>query len=273
MNDYLDKYKYYIFFVILLLLYFFLDYHSILFYRPQGIHFIRQTDGLSFVANYYNNGAGFFEPQVFNLTSTEGKAACEFPVLYFITAQTYKVFGEHEFILRLITIIIVSSGFFALFKIMIHILEDILYALLFTCLFLSSTILLYYTNNFLPDAGALGFILMGWYYFFLSKNRINKYILISFLFFTLGSLIKVTYFVNPIAAAASVMVSDVLPEKKRMEAIRIRSYLWLAFLVSSLLVISWNLYAIHYNAVNKDFYFLVSARPVWSMERKSIAEV
>jgi hypothetical protein len=273
MNDFLFKYKYYIFFILLIFLYVFIEFQSILFYRPQGIHFIRQTDCLSFVANYFNNESNFFEPQVFNLTSTKGRAACEFPILYYITAQFYKIFGEQEFILRLITIIIVSFGFFSLFKFLILILKDVIYALIFSFLFLSSTVLLYYTNSFLPDASALGLTLLGWYYFYLFKEQNKKYLILSFCFFTISSLLKVTYFINPIAAAFSIIVFDFLSNKKLINLLKNNYRLLLTFLISSILLFCWNFFVLHYNEINKDFYFLVSSRPIWDMGQQSIIEV
>lgn len=273
MNVFLNRYKYFIFIALLILLYILLDYQSILFYRPQGVHFIRQTDSLSFVANYFNNGSSFFDPQVFNLTSIDGKAACEFPILYYLTAQLYRLFGEQEFILRLITILIASFGFFSLFKLLILILNDTLYALLFTFLFLSSTVLLYYTNNFLPDASALGFTLAGWYYLYLFIKEKKKCLIVAFSFFTLSALLKATYFINPIAAIVSIIIYDLLKKNKLLEIIKSNIRLLLVFFISAILLFSWNYFAIHYNAINKDFYFLVSTRPIWDMDQKSIVDV
>ena len=133
--QYFEKHPVILFCLLLGSLYFILYFHHILFLRPQGIHFIRQTDGLSFVSNYYKNGFHFFEPQVFNLQSTDGKAASEFPILYYLTALSYLLFGEHEFMLRLLTLSIVSFGFFFLFKLLILLLKDIFYAIVFCFLF------------------------------------------------------------------------------------------------------------------------------------------
>ncbi len=72
------KYKTHSFIGLLLIYYLFAGTFWQLFEFPQGIHFIRQTDSLSFLSNYYHFAAGFFEPQVFNLSSTDGKAANEF---------------------------------------------------------------------------------------------------------------------------------------------------------------------------------------------------
>ncbi len=265
----------FIFLGLLILIYFFLDYQTILFLRPQGIHFIRQTDSLSFVANYYKNGFHFFHPQVFNLQSHDGRAACEFPILYYLTAILYLVFNEHEFILRLITIFIVSTGFFYLFKLLYLLLHDVTYAIGFSFLFLSSTVLLYYTNNYLPDASALGFTLTGWYFFhsYLKKKSKKYPIFICFLLFTLASLIKVTFFINPVAAIL-VLVAFELSGKTGMINSLKRNLLPFILVVSSFaFVLGWNLYAIHYNKVNHDTYFLLRSNPIWSMSRDQIAVV
>ncbi len=270
-----EKYRNYIFIALLLLLYFILDYHNILFLRPQGIHFIRQTDGLSFVANYYKNGFHFFEPQMFNLQSTDGKAACEFPMLYYLTALLYVVFGEHEFILRLITLSIVSIGFCYLFKLLCLLLQDFVYALTFTFLFISSTILLYYTNNFIPDASAFGFTLIGWYFFFagLKNKEKKKYFLLCFVFFLLASLLKVTYFINPLSAILSLFVIDLYSGSSTKNLFKKNTLPLSAFILSFLLTLSWNSYMLHYNSVNHDTYFFTHVLPIWSMDNNEIAIV
>ena len=275
MNNFFKRHKYYIFLVLLLIVYLILDYHSILFYRPQGLHFIRQTDSLSFVTNYVRNGFSFFEPQVYNLSSVDGKSACEFPILYYLTSILYWIFGEHEFILRLITLIIVSFGFFSLFKLLFLLLGDLFYAFVFSFLFLSSTVLLYYTNNFLPDASALGFTFAGWYYFycFFNKLKSKRYLSTSFLFFTLGSLLKATYFINPIAAMLTVLVYDFFAKYKIIATFKTNWFVLLAFIASSLVVASWNFYAYYYKITNHDYYFIFGARPIWKLSRERILEV
>ncbi len=257
-----------------MVVYYILGYYQILFLRPEGIHFIRQTDSLSFVANYYKNGMSFFQPQVFNLQSIDGKAACEFPFLYYLTAMFYKIFGEHEFILRFITVLIVSLGLLSLFKFLSKLLNDVAYALILTFLFLSSTVLLYYTNNFLPDASAFGLTLIGWYYFFrfLQDRSTNKLLILSFLIFTLSSLLKVTYFLYPVSAILTLFVFDFYNKAEMKQIIKDNISPIIFFLFSLALIISWNIYAIHYNKENKDLYFLVSSQPIWSMSKEQIYE-
>lgn len=259
----------YLFLLLLIAVYLLIDYQTILFLSPQGIHFIRQTDSLSFAANYFSNGFHFFQPRVFNLQSLDGKAACEFPVLYYIAALLYQLFGEKEFILRSITVIIASSGYFFLFRLLHVLLKDLVYALAFTFLFISSTVLLYYTNNFLPDASALGFTLIGWYYFydFFQHREKRGALLAGFLFFTLASLLKVTYFANPVAAVFACIVFDFSQGMGSKGSLKNNVFPFALFSLSLLFVLAWNVFVYYYNKASHDTYFLIHANPIWSLNK------
>jgi hypothetical protein len=270
-----NKYYGLVFIFILLSVFFFLDFGNILFNAPKGIHFIRQTDCLSFADNYLRNNMRFFEPQVYNLTSIDGKAACEFPILYYLTASLYKIFGEHAWILRLLNVVVVSIGLYFLFKLLYLFINDLLYSLVFTFLFFSSTVLIYYSNNFLPDAPALGFTFIAWYFFYLyfqnKLRRVPAYL--SCFFFTLAALIKVTYFINPLAAFLSLLIINKSEKKSYKFMIRGNNYFFLAFLLSVIVVFSWNLFVFNYNRSNNDTYFLIHARPIWETSFNEIGIV
>jgi hypothetical protein len=275
MKAFLEKYKDGLFLLALLVFYIAIDYHHILFYGPKGIHFIRQTDSLSFVVNYLANGFAFFEPMVFNLQSLGGRAAAEFPILYYLTALLYAVFGEHDFILRGLTLIISSIGFLALFRLSFLVLDDIVYAFLFTFLFISSGVVLYYSNNYLPDASALGLSLVGWYYIFRHFYEIRKrrFIIYGMLFFCLASLLKVTCFVNPIAALAAIVFHDLANKRSIAAVVRKNQPLLLTFFAAAVILFAWNYYTILYNALHRDTYFLTSPRPLWGLNREGIYHV
>ncbi len=278
MNEFLrtiEKFRSYIFLALLIAIYLFLDFETILFLRPQGLHFIRQTDSLSFVANYYKNGFHFFNPQVFSLQSHDGRAACEFPILYYLTAILYLVFNEHEFILRLITILIASTGFFYLFKLLYSFLNDFISATGLCCLLILSPVVLYYTNNFLPDASALGLTLTGWYFFFSYVRQRNKShaLYLCFFLFCLASLLKVTFFINPITAILSLLFYDLFDKKRLNALIRNNVRPMLMFFLSLLIVLAWNIYVDYYNKINHDNYFLIRSMPLWGLKKNEIALV
>lgn len=265
MNFLKNNYPVILFFVSLLLIFLYLDYQTILFLRPQSLHFIRQTDCLSFVSTYYNMGMDFFEPRMLSLRSTDGKAIGEFPILYYLTALFYKVFGEQESILRLINILIVSTGLFFLFKLLKKIFSDTFYALTFTFLFFTSTILIYYTNNYLPDAPAFGITLIAWYYFYVSlvEERETKYYLLAISLFTLASLIKITFGLNLVAAILSFSIIKIFSEKQPLNQVN-RSVI-IATTVSLLVIVSWYIFVLAYNDYNNTKYFLTHIKPIWSL--------
>jgi len=75
-----------LFVITIIAIFFFLEFEKVFFLGPRGIHFMRQTDSLSFVSQYFNEGFNFFNPKLFNLKNIEGRAACEFPIIYYLTA-------------------------------------------------------------------------------------------------------------------------------------------------------------------------------------------
>lgn len=261
------------FVAILLLVFILMDYQHILFYRPQALHFMRQTDCLAFVQSYYNMGMEFFTPRVLNLQSTDGKSIGEFPILYYITASLYHVFGPHEFILRLINLTLISLGFFSVYKLLYRLFNDVVYALTFTFLFLSSTVLLYYASNFLPDAGALGLTLTALYFFirFITSVNDQKSFILSTSLLILASLIKITYGIYLIAALLTfVLVKGFLKKKQQPKANIV--YL-LSYLVGLLLIAGWYLYLIYYNNINHVVSFLTTAMPIWKLSNEKISIV
>src|SRR6188768_4374760 len=87
----------------MVILLFFLNFYSkTLFFRPSSTHQWRQTDCLSITKNYYEEGMHFFEPKIHYQGPKDGHAVSELPILNYTVAALWKVFGEHEFIYRLL---------------------------------------------------------------------------------------------------------------------------------------------------------------------------
>ncbi len=215
----------------------------------------------------------FFTPRVLNLQSTDGKAMGEFPILYYITAAFYHLFGPHEFILRLINLALISIGFFNIFRLFLVLLNDIVYAFTFTFIFLSSTVLLYYANNFLPDAGALGLTFSAFYYFyrFITNQNDRKYFIISTILLTFASLIKITYGIYLVAALLTYVFSISFLFKRQKLTIN-RGYL-LGYILAILLIVGWYFYVIYYNNANHVESFLTTTTPIWKLSADRISIV
>lgn len=259
-----------VFFILLLLvIYFFLNFHNYIFLHPQGVHYIRQTDSLSIVSNYYENGFHFFKPSLYNLMSLNGNGICEFPVLYYLTALLYLIFGEKEFLLKLIHLIIFSIGLFHVYKLSFLVLKDCFTAYLIPIFILSSTSLVYYSFNFLPDSAALGFAFSGLYFIFKYKESNHiKFLIISLFFFTLSSLLKVTYLIHPIAIYSTFFINRFLfpsiDDNLKNKFARVS----LSFLVSFFIVVIWNCYVLYYNQKNNSTYFTTNILPIWQLSEQ-----
>ena len=264
-----------VFIVILINIFFFLNLDDIFLSGPQGIHFMRQTDSLSFASRYFNNGFDFFNPQLFNLKNINGNAACEFPITYYLTALLYSVFGKKIFILKLLHYIIISIGIFHLFKLSLLLLKDYFYAIVISLFLFTSTVFNYYSFNYLPDAPALGFTFIGWYFAFkylIKEEEKNKTILTAFIFFTIASLIKVTYLINPLSVIGFSLFSIIFNQKKTIEngiAKKIITY----GIIGVFIVIAWNTYILYYNTLYNSSSFNTTALPIWSLTINEIKSV
>lgn len=141
-------------------------YPNILPLEPQGPHLYRQADCVAFAWGYTYRTTNLFTPQMNNrLYNGDGKVAAEFPVLYYIGGLLMRITGFEPVILRLINILIVFWGLWTMFLLGRMVLGDSFWAGLLPLLLFTSPILVYYTNNFLPDAPALALVMGGWYYF------------------------------------------------------------------------------------------------------------
>ncbi len=258
------------FILLLLCLFFFFNFQEYFFLHPQGVHFIRQTDSLSFVSNYYHYGFDFFHPSLFNLMSVDGRGACEFPLVYYFVSLLYCVFGEKDFLLKFVHLIIFFIGIFHLFNVIFLLVKDYFYAFVIPLFLFSSVSLVYYSFNFLPDIAALGLSFSGWYYYFKYREKEELSILkISFLFFTLSSLLKVTYLINPLAIIGLFLV-ELFIFKRADEKFRLhRKKIVVTFFLSLASVVLWNIYVKYYNSLYNSSYFTTSPIPFWSADKNA----
>jgi hypothetical protein len=174
-----------VFFAIVIGLFFLFHFHEIMLLRPQSVHQWRQCDSASYALNYYQNNAPFFFPETMNLLGEGGRAMSEFPIIYYIAAQLYKVFGFHESILRLLNYGVFFLGLYAMFKLGFLLLQQQISAYPTPLFLIASPLLSYYALNFLPNVPALGLTFISWYFYFIFiKNRRLK----DFLFCSIAAM-------------------------------------------------------------------------------------
>lgn len=250
------------------------DFQHILTLRPQSIHQWRQADCLSFTLNYYQDGNPFIKPAMHNLADDgTGKTASDFPAIYFLVAQLWKVFGYHEYIFRLVTLLISFLGLFALFKTLEPVLKDTLWALMLVVLLYTSPFLIYYSFSFLTNVPAFSFALMAWFFFYkFYKSRNYKYFYLTTLMFLIAGLLKVPALLSFIAICAAFAL-----EFTGITRFGNQQKLFPSFLKTSIpilivltIIVLWYFYAYSYNKTYNRGYFLIGTLPIWELDGEQI---
>lgn len=275
-HSYFPKYSAWIFLVLLFVLGAVYDYQHILFLSPQSLHQWRQCDCLSLTLNYYQDHNLFFSPAVHHLGKDgTGKTVSDFPLLYFSVARLWMVFGKHEFIMRLLNLLLFFVGMTSLFKITERVLNDSFMAIVSTSLLFTSPLLVYYANNFLMDVPALSIALVGLYFFtrfYFSQQ--NKFLFLFALCFALAGLLKISSTISLIAISGLFFL-ETIGLKIKVEGKIFNQPLkqFFAFVAVITVLLAWYLYAQGYNEKYNSGNFLLGILPVWDFTHQQITEM
>lgn len=252
-------------------------YQKILFYPPQSIHCWRQTDCTSQALNYYQNGMNFFKPEIHNLVSDNGKTGyCveEFPIIFYSTAILYHIFGFHEWLFRFLDLLIFFLGLFYIYKLFLRMNINILLSLSITLLFFTSPVIVYYANNFIGNVPAFSITIIGWYFFFefYKSDKINK-LLLSIIFFTLSSLLKLSEMISLFTIIGLYLFELMGIFKFGIENKKLfvgKKILILIFFSLSI-IIAWYYYANWYNNSHSQKYYIFEFLPIWSLDKNTVS--
>ncbi len=228
-------------------------------YGPFGMHQGAQADRASIAFNYARESMNFLEPRVMENRSMHGITGMEFPIVAYATALLYKIFDYNPFFYRLIEALLFLAGQYAAWKIAGFFITKLTHRILFHILWISSPILIFYSNNFLPEVPALSLSLLAWYQFFRYYYGIEprKSLLGFTLFSSLAALIKITYLIPIIALFLLVLMQKRLkiaefPQKRRFIV---------HLLIPILVVPVWYGYARFLTELTYNLHFLQQINP------------
>ena len=140
-----------IFFIVFIIISFFYNYNKILFYRPLGIHMWRNCVSASIAQNYLYDG-NFFHPRLSSLISDNDESditVIEFPIIYYTVSILYRIFGFHELLYKLTSVLLGFLSLFYLFKLCRMLFQDNFYAFIPPILIFTSNVYTFYLNNFI----------------------------------------------------------------------------------------------------------------------------
>lgn len=262
-----------LFFAFLIILFFLNYYTKTFFFRPSGMHQWRQADCLSITKNYYEEGLNFFEPKIHFQGVKDGRAVSECPLLNYSVACLWKVFGEHEFIYRLLEYLMFISAMYVLFISILREYKSALMAFFTVSLFLTSPLLVFYSANFIADTPALSLGILCFCYFFrFYHHKSMRHFYLAVLFGTLAVLLKASALTG-IALVLFFSAIDLLGFHRIFKTEKIfqkKTAPSLVILLSVSLVYAWYRFALHYNDNNNNNIFLLTVLPIWEMESQDI---
>jgi len=161
----------------------------------------RQSDSYAFSIHYYLTSSSFFEPGNLNLDSIDGKCAGEFPLIYYLIAILYKLFGINLIYNKIVSTFFLLLGFIYSYKIIYRLSSSVHTSILLSLIFFSSTVLLYYSTLPLPEVTSFGLTLVGCYHLIERiKGGDNTKLWKIYIPLTIASLLKASFFIHEVSA-------------------------------------------------------------------------
>jgi len=167
----------------------------------MGIHVWRQTQTQTTINNFYEDDMNILNPTRNERGNGDGLFRMEFPLMQWLVACLYKIFGNNLIITRIFMFIVGIFSVFGMYKMLLAIFQSNIPALAGAWAFNFSPSFYYYTINPLPDNFALCCSIWGIALFFLWHRKNKNYLLIlSGIMLSLGALCKlpfILYFIVP----------------------------------------------------------------------------
>jgi hypothetical protein len=167
-----------------------------------SMHAWRQTQTQSNIVNFYEEDMNLFNPRRNARDGGDGIYRMEFPLMQWIVASSYFIFGNHVLVTRVFMFLFglaTTLGLYTLLKILFR---NSIPAVIGAWGLTFSPTFYYHTINPMPDNMALCCAMWGLVFFFrsLTKNGMGSVVLSGFLF-SLAALIKlpfILYFALPV---------------------------------------------------------------------------
>jgi 4-amino-4-deoxy-L-arabinose transferase-like glycosyltransferase len=178
----------------------------------MSIHVWRQTQTQSTINNFYEEDMNIFNPRRNDRGDSDGIFRMEFPIMQWIVASQYKVFGNHLIITRLFMFLIGFLTILGIYKLLDALFHNTILSVIGAWAFNFSPSFYYYTINPLPDNFALCCSVWGLALFFVwYKKKKTIYLIFCSLLLSIGALSKlpfIIYYIIPIVYFIDLLMKD-----------------------------------------------------------------
>lgn len=159
-----------------------------------SIHVWRQTQTQSTIDNFYEEDMNIFNPRKNDRGDGDGIFRMEFPLMQWMIAVLYKIFGSHLIITRLFLFLTGIVAVIGMYQLLLALFKHPLSAAAGAWAFSFSPAFFYYTINPLPDVWALCFGIWGLALFFrYVQNDKAISLLLSGFFIAISALCKLPF--------------------------------------------------------------------------------
>lgn len=167
-----------------------------------SIHVWRQTQTQSTINNFYEEDKNILNPRRNDRGDTDGLFRMEFPLMQWLTASLYHIFGNHLIVTRIFMFVIGFLSIIGIYKLLDALFHKTILSLIGAWAFNFSPSFFYYTINPLPDNLALCSAIWGIAFFFMWRNeKRTSFLVISGLLLSIAALCKlpfIIYYIIPI---------------------------------------------------------------------------
>ena len=235
------------------------------------IHEWRKTDSLSIALNYAK-GAPFLEPQTQWISAHGNRnAAAEFPIIYYLLGNLWKIVGYHEWISKALSLSLLFMSISLFSMVMENVFKSKQKALLFSMMLASSPVLIFYSDSILPNIFSFSFLLLGAFgVFHFLKSKQVFWLGFLTLFLGLAVLLKITALIAILTFGGSWLLYSVLFAR---HSFKTQAYYYVCFLFSFFFILTvtylWYHYAIEYNKAMGSDIFSTTIRPIWEVDAET----
>ena len=216
----------------------------------MSIHVWRQTQTQSTINNFYKEDMNIFNPRRNDRGDSDGIFRMEFPLMQWLVACQYKIFGYHLIITRIFMFLIGLLSILGIYKLLDSLFHKTILSVIGAWAFNFSPSFYYHTINPLPDNFALCCSIWGLTLFFIwYNNKKTKYLIFSALLLSIGALCKlpfIIYYIVPLVYFVTLVIKIGFNKKVFFQSLGAFSF--------SVLPITWYLFVIpkwHGNVIVK----------------------
>ncbi len=210
----------------------------------MSIHVWRQTQTQSTIINFYEEDMNILHPHRNDRGDSDGLFQMEFPLMQWLVACAYKVFGNHIIITRVCMFIIGLFTILGIYQLLQSLFRNTTLALMGAWAFNFSPCFYYYTINPIPDNLALCCSVWGIAFFFMWYNDQRLiYLIGAGVLLSIGTLCKlpfVVYYIVPALYFALQIFQKKWDGKKAISALALFIPLLLPLLWYVAVLPQWN---------------------------------